>query len=141
MASSGINPSRSLRSSRRSNDAGLEVRVSIRRAADLILAFRRLPSNEAAPSFAHFAKGEAAQISTLSLGAGQCVRTVDNASAGPHQSFLAPCPPFRFHQIDQNVVDAGRVAFAFGALPLQNPRVQPYAHGDFALAAAQAKQL
>ena len=32
-----------------------------------------------------------------------------------------PNPPFRLHQVDQNIVDAGQVPFAFGTQPIAFP--------------------
>ena len=36
-----------------------------------------------------------------------------------------PNPPFRLHQVAQNIVDAGQVPFAFGSQPIEPPAVLP----------------
>ena len=43
---------------------------------------------------------------------------------------LSPHPnaPFRLHQVTQNIVDAGQVAFAFGAQPFEHLRIETDAH-------------
>ena len=39
-----------------------------------------------------------------------------------------PDPPFSLHQVAQNIVDAGQVAFAFGAQPFEHMRIETDAH-------------
>ena len=33
-------------------------------------------------------------------------------------------PPFRLHQVEKNIVDAGQAPFAFGAQQIEHPRIE-----------------
>jgi len=37
-----------------------------------------------------------------------------------------PNPPFRLHQIAQNIVDAGQAPFAFGTQPIEHLRIETH---------------
>jgi len=41
---------------------------------------------------------------------------------------------FSFHQVGQNIVDAGQVSFAFGAQPIEHMWIETDAHRPLALA-------
>ena len=47
-----------------------------------------------------------------------------------------PNPPFRLHQVDQNIVDAGQVPFAFGTQPIEHQRIETDAHRNLPTAGA-----
>jgi len=47
---------------------------------------------------------------------------------------------FRFHQVAENIVDAGQVAFALGAQPIEHFRVEPDTYRNLAPCLAWAHQ-
>jgi hypothetical protein len=63
-----------------------------------------------------------------------CYKTV------PSRNLLLPPPhpAFGFHQVQQNIVDAGEVDFALGAEPFEHLRVEAHAHWNLSMHGAQA---